>query len=105
MARHKLEEWSVYLIRTDSGALYTGIAKDVDRRVDEHSTERGAKYLRGRGPLELVYRRRIGDRGLALRVEHAVKRLSKLKKEALVATRPSRGRLLSTVDLARSVDT
>jgi predicted GIY-YIG superfamily endonuclease len=51
-------EWSVYLIRAAGDVLYTGIATDVDRRIEEHRTGRGSKYLRGRGPLVLVYRRR-----------------------------------------------
>jgi putative endonuclease len=94
--------WSVYLIRTASGALYTGIARDVDRRVEQHTANRGAKCLRGRGPLILVYQRRIGDRALASRVEHAVKRLNKADKEALVAVGPSRRRLLQTMEISDS---
>lgn len=103
--RSEMGAWSVYVVRTGSGALYTGIAMDVDRRVGEHGTQRGAKYLRGRGPLDLVYRSKIGDHGLALRVEHAVKRLSKLKKETLVAMGPSRSRLLRTLELTTSAET
>jgi putative endonuclease len=99
-----MNSWSVYLIRTDSGALYTGIATDVDRRIREHGTQRGAKYLRGRGSLALVYRRKIGQRGLALRVEHAVKRLTKAEKEALAALRPSRDRLLRTLMIDHRAD-
>jgi putative endonuclease len=99
-----MSQWSVYLIRTDSGALYTGIATDVDRRIREHGTRRGAKYLRGRGSLALVYRRRIGDRALASRVEHAVKRLRKAKKEAIAAVGPSRDRLLRTLMIDHRAD-
>lgn len=74
--------WSIYLLRCADGSLYTGIATDVSRRLMEHAeSEKGAKYLRGRGPLELVFRQEIGDRGLALKVEHRVKRLPKADKE------------------------
>jgi len=82
--------WSLYLVRTRDGALYTGIALDVDRRVAEHEAGvRGAKSLRGRGPLELVYRVGVGDRGLAQGMEHRVKKLAKAQKERLVAAAPS----------------
>ena len=86
--------WFVYLVRTHAGALYTGITTDVDRRVAMHASARGAKYLRGRGTLELAYSRRIGDRSLASRAEHAIKRLSKVQKESLVDAAPTRRRLL-----------
>lgn len=78
--------WSVYLVRCRDGSLYTGIAVDVERRFAEHvrSDGRGAKYLRGRGPLELVATCSIGDRGLAQSIEHRIKRLSKPDKEMLV---------------------
>ena len=76
--------WHLYLLRCGDGALYTGIATDVDRRVEEHREGRGAKALRGRGPLELVLARPVGDRAHAQRVESRVKRLSKPAKEALV---------------------
>lgn len=78
-------EWSIYLIRCADNSLYTGIATDVSRRVSEHEAGRlGAKYLRGRGPLTLVFQQTVGDRSRASRVEYYVKRLSKREKEALV---------------------
>ena len=68
--------YSVYLVRCRDGSIYTGIATDVARRIEEHETGvRGAKYLRGKGPLELLYKREIGDRSLASRIETRVKRL------------------------------
>ena len=74
--------WSVYLLRCADGSLYTGIATDVLRRLAEHADgEKGAKYLRGRGPLELVFHQEIGDRSLATKIEHRVKRLPKACKE------------------------
>lgn len=88
-----MTEWSVYMVRTAEGALYTGISTDVERRFAQHAKGLGAKFLRGRAPLELVYRLRIGDRSLAQRVEPRLKALSKAQKEALVAHRPTRRRL------------
>lgn len=68
--------WSLYLVRCADGSLYTGISTDVERRLREHSSgARGAKFLRGRGPLTLAFEYRIGDRSLASRIEHRVKRL------------------------------
>ncbi len=77
-------QWHVYLLRCRDGALYTGIATDVDRRLREHQDGKGAKYLRGKGPLELVFEKAVGDRGLALSVECSIKKLSKAHKEALI---------------------
>ena len=77
--------WSVYLIRRADDALYTGIATDVERRIEEHRAGRGAKALRGRGPLKLVATDEVGDRSTALRVESLIKKLSKAEKEVLVA--------------------
>jgi putative endonuclease len=78
--------WSVYLVRCESGAIYTGIATDVARRLAEHRATqgKGAKYLRGKGPLRLVLEKGIGGRGVALRVEQRIKKLSKARKEALI---------------------
>ena len=78
------DDWHLYMVRCRDGSLYTGIASDVERRLAEHRAGRGAKYLRGRGPIELVFRRRVGDRCRALQMERRVKRLPKSAKEALV---------------------
>jgi len=76
--------WYLYLVRCNDGSLYTGISTDIQRRFDAHQQNRGARRLRGRGPLELVYSHPVGDRGPALRMEHLVKKLSKVEKERLV---------------------
>lgn len=79
-----MPEWSIYLLRCADGSLYTGIATDVTRRIGEHEQgKRGAKYLRGRGPFELVFQRAVGDRSIAARIEYRVKRLTRLEKENL----------------------
>ena len=81
-----MSDWYLYIIRCRDSSLYTGIATDVDRRFAEHQSGGGdgAKYLRGRGPLVLVFQRKLGSRSLALKVESKVKRMSKAKKEALL---------------------
>jgi len=74
------------MVRCRGGNLYTGIATDVEHRFAEHQAGRGAKYLRGKGRLKLVFKKRIGTHGLALKIERRVKRLPKDKKERLVST-------------------
>lgn len=88
--------WHLYIVRCRDGTLYTGIATDVERRLVEHqgSGPRGARYLRGRGPLTLALALEVGARGAALRLEHRVKRMSRADKEALVAD-PARARVLA----------
>jgi putative endonuclease len=93
-------EWHLYLVRTRQGSLYTGIATDVTRRMGEHESDRGAKYLRSRGPLELVYQTKIGDRSLALRAEHGMKKLAKSQKEAIIAGAPAGDDLLAILGLS-----
>ena len=80
-----MDKWSVYLVRCKDDSLYAGVALDVDRRLEEHREgKRGAKYLRGRAPLELVLRRELGDRSLALKVELRIKKLSRKAKKNLI---------------------
>lgn len=83
-----MSSWYLYMIRCKDGSLYTGITIDVKRRFEEHSSQGKlcAKYLRGRGPLELVFSQMIGDRSLALRVERQVKKMSKIRKEMMIAS-------------------
>ncbi len=78
-------EYSVYILRCADGSLYTGIAADLRRRLKEHErSPRGAKYLRGRGPFELVYSAHVGDRSLASRYEYQIKKLRREDKQALI---------------------
>jgi len=80
-------EWFLYLIRVKSGNLYTGITVDLERRFAEHQQAgpRSAKYLRGRGPLVLVFSEQVGGQSEALKAEIAVKKMSRPEKERLVA--------------------
>ena len=82
--RRTAAPWSIYLIRTRDGALYTGITNDVARRLQQHEQGRGAKALRGRGPLQLAFTRKVGSRSTALKLEARIKRLAKAQKEQLV---------------------
>ena len=77
--------YSVYIVRCADGSYYTGIATDVARRIAEHEeSPRGAKYLKGRGPLTLEYSEIVGDRGSASKLEYRIKQLSRLDKKALI---------------------
>jgi predicted GIY-YIG superfamily endonuclease len=80
--------WTVYIVRCSDDSLYTGIAKEVDRRVREHNTGRGAAYTRARRPVTLVYREPGFTRSRALTREFAIKRLPRLNKEALLKNMP-----------------
>lgn len=92
--------WFLYLIRTRQGALYTGIAVDVKKRFDEHEQgKKGAKYLRSKGPLQLVYSVEVGTRSLASKAEYRLKRLTKTRKEGIVAQGLTRLELLQTLKL------
>ena len=83
-----MADWYLYLIRCRDGSLYTGISTNVARRFAQHREEgaAGAKYLKGRGPLTLVFKKKLGSNSLALKVERRVKKLSKARKEALVTS-------------------
>lgn len=76
--------WYLYILRCGDGTLYTGITTDVEKRLEQHRTGKGAKYTRGRSPLELVYREECGTHSDALKRELAVKRLPRAKKERML---------------------
>lgn len=76
--------WFVYLVRTRSQALYCGITNDVSRRFAQHQAGKGAKYLRGKGPLDLVWSQQVADKSAALKEEIRIKKLPKREKEKLV---------------------
>lgn len=76
--------WQVYIIRCADGSLYTGITTDCQRRLRQHAGGRGARYLRGRGPLRLVYLEGGHDRSSAGRREWAIKAMCRAAKERLL---------------------
>jgi putative endonuclease len=79
-------EWHVYMVRCSDNSLYTGIAVDVNRRVEEHNGDNklGAKYTRTRRPVQLVYQEVVNSRSEAAKREYAIRTLSKIDKELLV---------------------
>lgn len=76
--------WNLYILRCGDGSLYTGITTDVDKRLEMHRTGKGAKYTKGRGPLELVYQEHGLSHSEALKREYALKQLPKELKERLI---------------------
>lgn len=76
--------WKLYILRCNDGSLYTGITTDVDARLEMHRSGRGAKYTRGRGPLELVYTEVCGDHSAALKRELEVKAMPRAQKLKLI---------------------
>lgn len=74
----------VYMLRCKDGSLYTGWTNDLEHRLTMHNSGRGAKYTRGRGPLELVYSEELPDKEAALRRECAIKKLRREQKLALL---------------------
>jgi len=80
----KITDWFLYMVRCKNGHIYTGISTDVERRFAEHQAGKGAKYLRGKGPLKLVYQKKIGSRSEALKAEISMKKMSKSDKEKTI---------------------
>ncbi|OSM94854.1 hypothetical protein AU490_12380 [Lonsdalea populi] len=80
--------WFVYMLRTAGGMLYTGITTDTARRLAQHQAGKGARSLRGKGELSLVYQCEVDSRSIALQWEYRIKQLSKTQKERLVRDQP-----------------
>ena len=76
--------WYLYILRCGDGSLYTGITTDVEKRLEAHRAGKGAKYTRGRSPLELAYREECGSHSEALKREFQVKGLPREEKLHLI---------------------
>jgi len=78
--------WHLYIIRCNARTLYTGVTINVARRFDEHQSQgkKCAKYLRGKGPLELVHFEELPDKSSAYKLETKIKKLSKAEKERYI---------------------
>ena len=77
--------WQVYIVRCADDTLYTGVARDVEKRVLEHNeSPRGAKYTKARRPVVLMYCEACDDRSQALRREHVIKKLPRIEKIRLI---------------------
>jgi putative endonuclease len=84
-ARHA--EYFVYIVECVDGTYYTGYTENITRRVEQHNKKRGAKYLRGKLPVKLIYFQKYRYYKNALLEERRIKTLSRKKKEALLIDR------------------
>ena len=81
------DSWYVYIVRCNDGTLYTGITKNLDKRIDEHNSGNGgAKYTRSRRPVRLVYSEQVESRSIAAKREYQLKRMPLMKKNELIIT-------------------
>jgi len=84
------KSWYLYMIRCKDNSLYTGITLDIQRRYQEHQDSnglgKGAKFLRGKGPLELVYGCCVPTHSAALKLEFKIKKMGKANKESMIAS-------------------
>ena len=78
------KNWVLYILECRDGTLYTGITNDLAHRLAMHESGKGAKYTRGRGPVQLRYQELCRDHSHALRREMEVKKLSKIQKMSLI---------------------
>ncbi|MCL8208367.1 MAG: GIY-YIG nuclease family protein [Actinomycetia bacterium] len=76
--------WWIYLLRCRDGTLYCGVTNRLAERLRAHNAGRGARYTRGRRPVELVWAGWVPDRAAALRGEALIKRWSRARKMTLV---------------------
>jgi len=89
----------VYIIRCGDGTLYTGYTVNLEARLAAHKEGKGARYTRGRGPLELVYTEELGDNIAAMRREREIKKLPRAWKESLLAAKEAEVELTTAPDL------
>ncbi|MBC8588746.1 GIY-YIG nuclease family protein [Paratissierella segnis] len=74
----------VYIVKCSDNTLYTGYTIDIEKRLENHNSGTGAKYTRGRTPVELVYLEKYNTKGEALRREAFIKSLPRKKKFKLI---------------------
>ena len=77
--------WYTYMVRCSDRSLYSGIAKDPGKRLQEHNTgKNGARYTRSRRPVQLVYQEKFTSRSAAARREYQLKHMSRAMKQKLM---------------------
>ena len=90
--------WFLYILRCEGGALYTGVTRDIPRRIREHAGGRGSKYLRSRTPLKLVHSESFRRKSSAFKREALIKSWSRAKKLELIraaAAKASLGKIVA----------
>ena len=84
LAKSKESSWCVYILKCSDNTYYTGITNNIKRRIQQHETNKGAKYTKGRGPFSLVYQNNCKNRGEASQKEYAIKKLTLTEKINLI---------------------
>ena len=79
-----MKPWYLYIVRCKDSTLYTGITVNINRRINEHNSGKGAKYTKGRGPVELVHIRQYKNRSAASTAEHRFKKLKRTQKLKII---------------------
>lgn len=95
--------WHIYMIRTNTGALYTGISTDVEQRFKAHQSGRGSKFLRAQSNLQLVYQCELGSRSTASKAEYQLKQRTKAEKEHLIQKDIQGGQLLNFLGVSSQI--
>ena len=72
-----------YMLKCKDGTYYTGYTNDLEKRVQAHNEGKGAKYTKGRGPVELIYFEEYEEKSIAMRREWEIKKLTRSQKEEL----------------------
>lgn len=81
------EDWYVYIVRCNDDTFYTGVARDLARRIQQHNQgNAGARYTRARRPVELVYQETAADRSTAQQREYRIRKLNAAEKRRLIAS-------------------
>lgn len=83
----KKKVYYVYIVKCKYGTYYTGYTDDIEKRVKAHNEGKGAKYLRGRGPVKLVHQEKHKSKNEAMRAECTIKSMTKQQKESLINKR------------------
>ena len=86
LAKSKEGSWCVYILKCSDNTYYTGITNNIKRRIQQHETNKGAKYTKGRGPFSLVYQNNCKNRSEASQKEYAIKKLTLTEKITLITT-------------------
>jgi len=98
MMKLNTSNWFLYIIQTQEQTLYTGVTTDVDRRLAQHQSGKGAKYVKGRGTLTIVYQIAVESRSQALKLEYKIKQLNRTQKWQIVTLQPTLSELLNLLN-------
>ncbi|NWK84910.1 GIY-YIG nuclease family protein [Staphylococcus sp. GSSP0090] len=79
-----MDKHFIYIVKCKDGSLYTGYAKDIEKRIAKHNNGQGAKYTKIRRPVQLVYQEMFDTKSEALKREYEIKTFSRQKKLKLI---------------------